>query len=299
MTDHAARRWRRLGGRGLLLLALAAALAMPLLQAQGQAAAQERIIGGTPVKPGEMPFVGMVWYKDGMLLPFCVGTLIAPARVLTAASCTYDFVTGEYGPEDLAVSFMTAGGGVFDQRRIRVTGVTRHPKYDPERCEPRFGCANDAAVLELVDSPAGIKPVPIVKAGDRDHERQGARLTMAGWSGDTVSAPAPWMLTAAAAPVVEPELCKHRYGGLSGLEPGFRPRVVPRAIICTYTYTSAPSSMELGGPSLVRAEGAWLQVGLISATGFDSAAKWPVVHTPLGDPETSRWLQRAAGKGGR
>lgn len=297
MSNNAARRWRRLGGRALLLLVLAAALAAP--QLQGHASAQEKIIGGTPVKPGTMPFVGMVWYKKSFMIPICVGTLIAPAKVLTAASCAYDSLYGKYEPEFLSVSFMTGPGGVFDQRRIRVTGISLHPDYDPKRCVPGLGCAFDAAVLELDQTPAGINPVALVGSGRGVGVQPGARLTMAGWSGDTIVAQAPWMLTSGSATVVEPELCKGRYESLNGTFDELRVRVVPRQIICTYTVSGGPSLMELGGPSLVRAGGDWLQVGLMSAVGFSTAAKWPVVHTPLSDPETHRWLQRAAGKGGR
>jgi hypothetical protein len=108
------------------------------------AASAGAVVGGTPVAPESVP-----WFAS---LDGCGGTLVAPARVLTAAHC----VAGRSPSRDL--------GGVH------VGGVTRtathialHPNW-----RRRNGSANfldDVAIIQL-DAP--VTGVPLVQLGGAD-----------------------------------------------------------------------------------------------------------------------------------
>ncbi|MFM9107547.1 MAG: S1 family peptidase [Chloroflexota bacterium] len=299
MAGISTMRWRRRGRRAFLLLSLAASLAAPMLH--GPAVAQEKVAGGTPVKTGTMPFVAAIWAKQFPFAPQCVGTLIAPATVLTSASCAYDLYGQENLPAgQLAVSFPGRSGGIFDQRRLRVARIARHPGYDPKRCLAGFGCPKDVAVLTLASTPPGVKPVALVGPDEVRFENPGDRVTIAGWTGDTTNAPGAYMLTQGAMPLIEPRTCKTRYEQSELGADGYPPvRVDLTDIFCTYSEEVGPCWEELGAPSMVRQDGGWRQVGIVNGIGFCVAGKWPVVHTRLSDPETNDWIRRQARKGDR
>lgn len=162
--------------------------------------ARNAIVGGTLDKNPAHKAVVFVEILDSRSQPagFCTGTLISSNVVLTAGHCVSDeygtFVssTSRYG-----IFFDTDGDQVPDYPGYpcnlssqcvaakNVTGVVRHPGYDPEWGDPQVPVPiNDIAYLKISPSavPSGITPIPfLTKALATGNLKAGATVEFSGY----------------------------------------------------------------------------------------------------------------------
>ncbi|MDD9379348.1 serine protease [Streptomyces sp. ZAF1911] len=195
---------------GALTLAAGAAAA-PLFQAP-RAAADSVVIGGTPVKVADAPWVVALASRDrfggtrgGQ---FCGGVLVAPTKVVTAAHCLGRQVLG--GPVDSVRDFRVITGRTElragEGREIAVRSARVNPAYDPG------SNAGDLAVLELVEAVAAQNVLPMA---DRGHPAYGAGTEAAvyGWGDTSGFGDYAYALRAARVTVLADEVCGRAYPG--------------------------------------------------------------------------------------
>jgi secreted trypsin-like serine protease len=148
---------------------VSAAFVAMLVTALGVAAPSAMAVrDGHDVSAGEAPFTVALMTADGVQL--CGGTLVAPAKVLTAAHC----VTAVDQATDIRVVAgrvdYTATGG---QTR-RVTAARIHPKFD------QGTLTYDAAVLSL-NRPLPYRTLPIARVQDGALYDVGRKAAVYGW----------------------------------------------------------------------------------------------------------------------
>ncbi|MGI9253336.1 MAG: trypsin-like serine protease [Thermomicrobiales bacterium] len=290
--------------RTLAVLLLALAIAMPALAAGARA--QEKIVGGEPAGEASFPFVAALWVT-GVDTPWCDGTLIAPNRVLLAATCTYYITTDPnlgntaipFVPADLTLTFSGDGPDLYALPKYAAKKIIRHPDFDFTTCLNQglliyFACHNDAAIIELSSGPQGISPVDLVASGKDGVGKKGRKLTAVGWSGEYVNFPTSSTLTQATMPVSDQELCGRRYEGLNNI--GAYPPVEfdSAGNFCTYKLVVGPCYQELGGPALSKRHHRWLQIGVLNTINDCAQAKWPNIYTRMSEPAMNDWIRATA-----
>jgi len=157
---------------------------------KGQApAANDKIVGGTPVAVGAYPFQAAILKVQrgaggafNIKSQFCGGTLVASRWVLSAAHC---FVEGQKGKVDGVVTFkdvavhvghpnILAGGDKILAKRI-----IPHPKYVPGTA------VNDIALIELERAPLPAVDASaitlVTKEAEAEYLPTNTELTLAGW----------------------------------------------------------------------------------------------------------------------
>lgn len=158
---------RRSIGLGLAVAALLLAFTAPATARQTETGGGE-VVGGVPADNGEYPFVVSI-DVDGAYL--CGGSLLTPARVLTAAHCV-----DSSSPGGLLVrvgSNQFQSGGVV----IPVSGIHVHRGWNPNTND------NDLAVLDLA-SPAALSSTVGTITVPRPNQgvgTAGTTVTVAGW----------------------------------------------------------------------------------------------------------------------
>jgi MYXO-CTERM domain-containing protein len=145
-------------------LGFSAALLLSACQLETEIALEEgAIINGEVAVVGDFPAVGALVFDFGGFIQYCTGTLIAPNIVLSAAHCIDPQLNG-FDSLDQVAQFTRvvfnqvdvnngaqAGGVVASVDRIIQNGA-----FDVNA----LGDGNDASILVLTQSVAGIQPIP-------------------------------------------------------------------------------------------------------------------------------------------
>lgn len=170
------------------------------------------ITGGQPVDIGQAPWtvaVGnpLLFFRPGGEI--CGGTLVAPAKVVTAAHCVVALrsvpwlVTVTAGRTDL-----TRSGGT----RISVRAIWVHPQFRIGLLRGTVVNHNDVAVLTLARA-AGQGTLPLVSQGDTASYQAGTTARILGWGVTSEGGTGSNVLREAQVPIVSDQDCGTAFGG--------------------------------------------------------------------------------------
>lgn len=164
-------------------LALVAPVAVLPLASMTPAAADSVVIGGSPVRTADSPWVVALSSRDRFggtrSGQFCGGVVVGRSTVLTAAHCLGEEVLGARLGEmsDLAVVAGRDDLGTSQGREIPVRKASVNPAYDSS------SNSGDFAVLSLSSPLPQGYVIRMAAAGDQAYE-PGTRAAVYGW-GDT------------------------------------------------------------------------------------------------------------------
>ncbi len=252
-----------------------------------------RIYGGRPAQQGAWPWQVSLHtasrvgndVESRVLSQFCGGSLIARQWVLTAAHCVQDFEGKNTQPNEVLVrsGHVQLWEGDFRQ----VSAIFPHPNYDPVRTE------NDIALIKLAqpigNSSGPVGAIPVLQDGSQ--LRTGPAVSI-GW-GLMEGGEIPGTLMETDIDIVSNETCnagfaeqtKRDLGGYLmsiGAENGIPQNKLEEAysilvpgignaltdnMICAGVASGERSSCngDSGGPLMMRrADGGWIQVGIVS-----------------------------------
>ncbi|WP_433323606.1 S1 family peptidase [Spirillospora sp. CA-294931] len=231
--NHRSQLVRRAAAIGLSTVAVFG-LHSTAAQAAPPADPEIKVVGGTPAKQGEFPF--MVRLSMG-----CGGSLYAKDIVLTAAHC----VDGS-GPN----TSITATAGVVDLQdsaavKVKSTKVLQAPGYN--------GTGKDWALIKLEKPIENLPTLKIAENGDFDKDT----FDVAGWGADKEGGQQQRYLLKAQVPFVDDATCKKAYS-----------RLVDAEEICAGIMDTGGVDTcqgDSGGPMFRKDAGdEWIQVGIVS-----------------------------------
>ncbi|MFI6641224.1 trypsin-like serine protease [Streptomyces sp. NPDC050504] len=211
--------------------------------------ADPKIIGGVEVPASSIKWMVQVYTPEGT---FCSGTLIAPAKVLTAAHCAYgmnwnndkEFVVGGATQRlswDAAGTPDLHGGKVATVKR-----VWTHPSYNDSTLK------GDVAVLTLDRPLHGLPTLKYAPPTEKAGYVPGTKATVYGWgrTSGAPGSPASEKLKSASIPVQADSVCPGWDEAKSDFVPGF--------MFCggnpasgTDAGTVSPCNGDSGGPLVV------------------------------------------------
>lgn len=187
----------------------------------------EAIVGGSPARISDTPWVVAITTPDGQLV--CGGSLVTPEKVMTAAHCVTD--KGVLGSTQRSASAVRVVAGRADLRErdgveVSVRSVWRHPEYRD------VAHGDDVAVLTLARS----LPYRTIAIGDT-----GTEGTVLGWgrTGE-LDQPSP-VLRQVRLPILNDAEC-------SRLDPDYR----AGSMLCAGRGTRDACTGDSGGPLVVR-----------------------------------------------
>lgn len=203
---------------------------------------ETRIVGGRPSDQGLWPWaVALAFERQGKLVQYCGGSLIAPNWVLTAAHC-----------EVLASDKAIIGRGDLngtDGEVVDVELVKNHARYDSDMND------NDVAVVKLQKSLQA--PTVQLIAGASDSP--GSVATVVGWGAFSEGSPTSPVLQQVEVPIVDNAGCQAGYAGTTVHITG--------NMLCAGLSQGGKDSCQgdSGGPLVVKGSGGnWQQAGIVS-----------------------------------
>ncbi|KAJ1521036.1 hypothetical protein ONE63_002747 [Megalurothrips usitatus] len=231
-----------------------------------------RVVGGDEALPGRWPWMAAIFLHGPRRTEFwCGGSLISSKHVLTAAHCTRDTRQRPFSARQFTVRL-----GDVDLKREdepsspvthQVVEVRAHPQFS------RVGFYNDIAVLVL-DRPVRrskyVIPVCLPTARMRTDTFAGARPTVVGWGTTYYGGKESTVQRQAELPVWRNEDCNRAY---------FQP-ITENFICAGYSEGGKDACQgDSGGPLMLRREGHWYQVGIVSFGNKCGEPGYPGVYT--------------------
>ncbi|MCU0308461.1 MAG: serine protease [Thermoleophilia bacterium] len=153
------------------------ALGLAITLAAAAAAPAHAVIDGKAADRDQWPFIVALVTPgaDDFADQFCAGTLIAPAKVLTAAHCVTE--DGQVSrPGEIQVRPGASDLARHRTARVRVVRIDVHPGY-----EGIDGLGYDAAVLTLARPVPGGGEIRPATTADAASVAPGVRARIAGW----------------------------------------------------------------------------------------------------------------------
>ncbi|XP_076239167.1 proclotting enzyme isoform X2 [Calliopsis andreniformis] len=231
-----------------------------------------RVVGGEEALPGRWPWMAAIFLHGSKRTEFwCGGSLIGPRHILTAAHCTRDQRQRPFAARQFTVRL-----GDIDLERndepsapetYAVKQIYAHPKFS------RVGFYNDIAVLELarpVRRSPYVIPICLPQLRYRNERFAGARPTVVGWGTTYYGGKESTVQRQAVLPVWRNEDCNAAY---------FQP-ITSNFLCAGYSQGGKDACQgDSGGPLMLRADGKWVQIGIVSFGNKCGEPGYPGVYT--------------------
>ncbi|XP_014468441.1 PREDICTED: proclotting enzyme-like [Dinoponera quadriceps] len=242
-----------------------------------------RVVGGNVALPGRWPWMAAIFLHGSRRTEFwCGGSLVGPRHVLTAAHCMRD-----QRQQPFAARQFTVRLGDIDLERddepsspetYAVKEIRAHPKFS------RIGFYNDIAVLELnrpVRKSPYVIPICLPQARFRGEPFAGARPTVVGWGTTYYGGKESTVQRQAVLPVWRNEDCNSAY---------FQP-ITSNFLCAGYTQGGHDACQgDSGGPLMLKIEGRWTQIGIVSFGNKCGEPGYPGVYTRVS--EYTDWIKK-------
>ena len=202
-----------------------------------------RIIGGTPLTTGEMPWMVSLQQDNQH---FCGGSLIAPGWVLTAAHCVEGPAWGLQVRADFIDLSDPFGGQSAD-----VAEVFIHPDYE-------MGAAADIALLKLDTPIEGVTTIGLAdEAFMTTYGAPGALASVSGWGVTQMDGDIPSILQTVDVPLVSRDQCN---------SPSAYDGSIAETELCAGYAAGGKDSCQgdSGGPLMLLRQGQYVQAGIVS-----------------------------------
>ncbi|KZC09041.1 Proclotting enzyme [Dufourea novaeangliae] len=241
-----------------------------------------RVVGGEEALPGRWPWMAAIFLHGSKRTEFwCGGSLIGPRHILTAAHCTRDQRQRPFAAKQFTVRL-----GDIDLERddepsapetYAVKQIHAHPKFS------RVGFYNDIAVLELtrpVRKSPYVIPICLPQSRYRNERFAGARPTVVGWGTTYYGGKESTVQRQAVLPVWRNEDCNSAY---------FQP-ITSNFLCAGYSQGGKDACQgDSGGPLMLRADGRWIQIGIVSFGNKCGEPGYPGVYTRV--TEYTDWIK--------
>ncbi|XP_011151335.1 proclotting enzyme isoform X1 [Harpegnathos saltator] len=241
-----------------------------------------RVVGGDAALPGRWPWMAAIFLWNVRRREFwCGGTLIGPRHILTAAHCTHNTdqrlyelhqITARLGDIDLQRDDEPSSPETYTVKQIHV-----HPNFS------RPGFYNDIAVLELnrpVRKSPYVIPICLPQARFRGELFIGARPTVVGWGTTYYGGKESTIQRQTVLPVWRNEDCNTVY----------KQSITNNFLCAGYTQGGKDACQgDSGGPLMLRIEGRWTQIGIVSFGNKCGEPGYPGVYTRVS--EFVEWLR--------
>ncbi|MGA4839161.1 serine protease [Streptomyces sp. G45] len=255
-------------------LALATAATAAALAAPAPATADSVVIGGTPVRVADSPWVVALSSRDqfGGIRSgqFCGGVVVAPKTVLTAAHCLSREVLGTPLSQVRDLKAIVSRGDLNSDegREIPVSRSWVNPGYDSGTN------AGDVAVLTLAQPLPERHVLGMAAAGDPAYQ-PGTKATVYGWGDTTGRGDYAQTLRSAQVTVLSDAVCQKAYQGSSA------GTYVASSMLCAGELEGGRDACQgdSGGPLVARGR----LIGLVSWGSGCGRAGSPGVYTRISD----------------